>query len=332
VTDLGVLPPPGEGKSITVDGGETTPVTNGSLATGINKLGQVIGVSDGKGFVWMELGGMQEVKTPGSPGCHPTGINDLGEVVGWKVNPGQPSHSGGSAFSWTAGSVGKQLFPGNNKALGVNAFGQVAGEYLSKSTGHWQSFLLTEGTETVDLGTLGGNGSEALAINDAAEVTGSSQTANGDWHAFRWNAQQGMQDLGTLGGTKSYARGINVSGQIVGESELAGDKQEHAFLWTADKGMQDLGAVKGGNSRADGVNASGQVVGYFAFGENHYACRWTPGGGLQGLNKLVDVPGWQLEEATAINDAGQIVGRGINPAGEPRAFLLTPVTAAAKAW
>jgi probable HAF family extracellular repeat protein len=35
--------------------------------------------------------------------------------------------------------------------------------------------------------------------------------------------------------------------------------------------------------------------------------------------------GWSLTDATAINDAGQIVGYGSNPQGVTSAFILTPV-------
>jgi probable HAF family extracellular repeat protein len=46
---------------------------------------------------------------------------------------------------------------------------------------------------------------------------------------------------------------------------------------------------------------------------------------MQDLNSLIaPAPGWTLVEATAINDRGQIVGFGVNPDGQGRAFLLTP--------
>jgi probable HAF family extracellular repeat protein len=44
---------------------------------------------------------------------------------------------------------------------------------------------------------------------------------------------------------------------------------------------------------------------------------------LSGL--LLDGSDWVLQDAWAINDNGQIVGCGTNPAGSDHAFLLTPV-------
>jgi probable HAF family extracellular repeat protein len=46
---------------------------------------------------------------------------------------------------------------------------------------------------------------------------------------------------------------------------------------------------------------------------------------MQDLNSLIDPSsGWYLEDANGINDAGQIVGTGIDPSGMTEAFLLTP--------
>ena len=83
-----------------------------------------------------------------------------------------------------------------------------------------------------DLGTLGGNGSVAWAINNAGQVTGNALNDipddfnyNGDFgiiggtqtHAFLWHDGV-MRDLGTLGGPDSGPYDINERGQVVGLS------------------------------------------------------------------------------------------------------------------
>ena len=77
----------------------------------------------------------------------------------------------------------------------------------------------------IDLGTLGGDGSGASAINERAQVVGTSTTASGDRHPFLW--QNGiMTGLEILGGPFSPAADINERGQIVGESNGL------AILWS----------------------------------------------------------------------------------------------------
>jgi len=62
-----------------------------------------------------------------------------------------------------------------------------------------------------------------------------------------------------------------------------------------------------------------------SFGHPH-AFLYT-NGSLLDLNSILTASGngWTLEDATAINTSGQIVGYGINALGQTDAFLLTPV-------
>ena len=64
----------------------------------------------------------------------------------------------------------------------------------------------------------------------------------------------------------------------------------------------------------------------------YHAVVWS-GGVIQDINTGKDQQGnqllapgttWTLEQATAINDSGQIAGYGLNPSGNTDAFLLTP--------
>jgi probable HAF family extracellular repeat protein len=92
--------------------------------------------------------------------------------------------------------------------------------------------FLYNGTTMADLGTLGGDGSWAEAINDFGHVVGRSDNASGYSRAFLYDGTT-MIDLNDLlpsgsGWVLTNARDINDAGQIVGSGTIGG--QSHAFL------------------------------------------------------------------------------------------------------
>ena len=90
---------------------------------------------------------------------------------------------------------------------------------------------LTQPTGTMaDLGTLGGDESYALDVNNRGQVVGWAYTAGGLPFAFLWEKGV-MTNLGTLGGSYSYGWGINDPGQVVGQSPATGDYPAHAVMW-----------------------------------------------------------------------------------------------------
>jgi probable HAF family extracellular repeat protein len=214
----------------------------------------------------------------------------------------------------------------------INVHGEITGGTFMVANSFYHHAFLYSGGVMTDLGTLVSPTtlccSSAGGINDSGQVTGSSSTdgPGEPYHAFLYTDGV-MTDLGSLGpaNSSSWGAGINASGQITGTtSSSQPDAQFHAFLYSGGS-MQDLGTLDGSSSYGMAINASGHVVGrsYIPNGAQHaflYA-----NGEMKDLNALIDpLSGWMLEEATAINDRGQILGTGW-VGGEWRGFLLTPV-------
>jgi len=131
-----------------------------------------------------------------------------------------------------------------------------------------------------------------------------------------------------LDGAASSATAINASSQIVGIFAVS-SSASHAFLYSAngDQTVHDLGALASGDySQAQAINSAGQVVGCSNLAVNglsDHAFVYTSSGGMTDLNSLIPPgSGWDLEQATGINDSGWIVGYGSNSAGATHAFLL----------
>jgi probable HAF family extracellular repeat protein len=268
-----------------------------------------------------------------------TGINPNGQVTGDSHKLGHSS----SSFLYSAGRMTDlgSLGGGSSEALGINSSQQVVGASETSSNA-WHAFLWQNGAMT-DLGTLpGGTRSVATALSDMGQVVGycdvtpAPDTNDPPTHAFLW--QNGtMSDIGGLPDfPSSFAFAVNTNGQVVGYAAYSYYNPyngEHAFLLAVSPSggvisRTDLGTLPGYdpatfNSIAYGINNRGEVVGR-AYQTNDHAFVWDAGHGMRDLNSLVPPGSPELSSATAINDAGQIVGVASDAGGGWHAFLLTP--------
>jgi probable HAF family extracellular repeat protein len=337
ITDLGSL------------GGTTT------IAYGENSHGDAVGFSYSTGagcyfqaFRYTHASGMTDIgRQPSFGGCnYAVSINDAGQIAfNGDHHPGSGDYTA-HLFSPSTGAVDLGTLPGDavSYAVHLNAFGEVVGGSASSAL-LGDPFLYIPKKGMIDLGNLGGGRGTAEYINNLGFVVGSARVANtpvGDiWnigHAFVYTSKTGIIDLNTLTATPGWelydAHAINNFGLIVGygtHTKASGSVLDaYRFNpWTRE--VIDLGTFPGGGiSYAYDINSKAEVVGaaYLdASGAGNFrAALWLPGhAGALNLNDLVPAgTGWTLRQATAINDAGQIVGWGyVN--GQTRAFRLDPV-------
>ncbi len=211
-----------------------------------------------------------------------------------------------------AGAPPADLWAG--QANGINDAGTVAG--TAYHNGQRQAVIWSGGAVT-QLGTLGGAGSEALAVNSAGTVVGLAATPSGQGRAFRWS-QGNMSDLGTLpGGVWSAAYAVNDAGAAAGTAMTSGGFFR-AVMWTPEMMLLELGTLGGLNSYAHGINSSGQVVGHSTAADGWMRAFLYSGGAMRELGTL----GGGNSYAYGINGAGWVVGYSWLASGSgPRAFL-----------
>lgn len=350
-------------QSYTVSDLGTLPGKKMSSPAALNNQGQVAGTSfdseeNQSAFIHYGLKGMEDLGQSAPDSVNRAfGINSSGWVVGDSTfggtafGPSEFSHAAlfANGTSYDLGS----LTPGEySRANGINVNGHVVGASGPKPGGKsGRAFFWSEQIRMIDLGTLGGEHAEALAINDSGYITGHAVTANLEIngpHAFltyaNANGKPEMKDLGTLGGESSYGTAINVNNHVAGYSSTL-DNRIHAFLH--DGAMIDLGSLGGKAAESDqsfalGVNAADQVVGYtylpadrLLYGQPDGAITQPQpvaflyqNGKMTDLNELIGSAAntYRLYSATAINDQGQIVANALEyESGLFRAVLLTPV-------
>jgi probable HAF family extracellular repeat protein len=244
------------------------------------------------------------------------------------------------AFRWKDGvktDLGALPSINNSAAGSINARGWTAGQsgnglidpLLGIPEGR---AVLWKNGQIMDLGTLGGNLSLGIYVNDAGQVVGISDNAVPDPFSLFGNGVQlrtflwedgVIQDIGTLGGPDALP-GSSCSGQprdvIAGLSYTSftpnastGVPTVDTFLWKNGK-MIDLGNL-GGTMAGLGpcVNHRGQVINESTLPGDlvSHAFIWEDGA-MTDLGTL----GGNNSEAIWINDAGVVVGSADLPGSQ----------------
>lgn len=214
-------------------------------------------------------------------------------------------------------------------AGGINRHGTVVGAALPAGTANFQAFVWQDGQVTLLTNTLGGDRSDANAVNDDGVVVGSATDADGALRAFRHENGEmiALPSLAPLGALGDVAEAINAAGDVAGSCE-APSLYHHACVWKGDA-VVDLGTLPRAIwSQAYGINGAGVAVGRSG-GEGHSAHAVVfRDGRVLNLNQLTQLPpGVHLDLAISINEAGQIIVQGKDADRARHSYLLVPVLA-----
>jgi probable HAF family extracellular repeat protein len=178
----------------------------------------------------------------------------------------------------------------------------------------WQNGVMT------DLGTLGGDNSEAIWLNDSGDVVGSADLPGSQiHHAVFWEHGR-IHDLGTVPGDPcSRGRGLNSRGQAVGGSSDCANFL-HAFVWQEGGPMLDLNTLIPPGSgmqltNAFNINDRGEILAKAA------PLGFTPNDDEDLGHLVLLIPCEKVDElgceakAEATNEAPRSASRVLNPAG-----------------
>lgn len=246
----------------------------------------------------IDLGSLEPGNSGNPSPAIPADIDSTGRVVGRA--PGEP---GDRAFLWKLGAISDlgSIDPRYVAAAGgINDTGVVAGWSTVES--QIVHAVVWAGNQLVDLGTLGGQSSEAVAINRQNWVVGWSHREDQLERGFLYRNNQ-MIDIGTLpGGFESGATAIDSFGRVAGWSQNSSGRRV-AIIWENNL-MATIGTLPGArDSFAEAMNDRDQIVGSSDMRAFLFEGDFT-GGTMTELPGL----GGNRSFANDINNDGVIVG------------------------
>jgi len=225
-------------------------------------------------------------------------INNEGQATG-------SIFSNNNIFIYENGIITELGSIGGMQPNDINDSGQIVGYYYFDADNNG-AFIWDNGT-FVDLGSFSGEPAIAYAINNNAQI---AVSGNG---AFLYDYEnEVITPLDMLGGTTVLALGINNHGHVVGFTNAGG-----AYLYE-NGNMRLIGTFPNRtrpNTTRD-INDFGQVVGFYDNGSAYVPFLWE--------NEITTYLPSIYERDTrphAINNSGQIVGKGNVESGEARGLL-----------
>ena len=264
----------------------------------------------------------------GYPNSSAAGINDQGEVVGTLDDTDAGSIEMvfvKNIFVWKNGTVTNVGAPSGSDvsiASGINDSGEIIGTRIESGSPNGSDNASSNAphavTESQGIWTDLPGLDAAVGINDKGQIAVSG-IADGSYHASIW--QNGTTtDLGKF----DAAGAINNNGEVhlIRGSSLYVWQQGRLTLLRLPLGFQGI------DPKAPvSVNDNDLMVGsgVLSKGSSDRAIVWRNDTTMD-LNKRVrGSTDWVLQQATSVNNKGQIVGIG-SYQNTTHAFLLTPIT------
>lgn len=314
-------------------------------ANAINNLGEAVGVSYGSPITNQQpyifrpgLGAQSLPFPPGYTFSVPTDINDAGVVVGYAQttwsNEGHP-------IGWRYQNGTFTMFAPDSFAHNINNAGVAVGRSCLDSgfTPNLTCFFTASPGPAPAITSFGtgrtypASNWRFVDINDANQIAYTGVYA--DSLAYLQHADGSVVQVTPPPApyVRTFTWGINNAAQIIGrwEYNIGSQYFSRAFRWTEEDGAEVIG-IPNVHVRPKGINSHGHVVGESGGNENSYfdMWLWKPGQGSVDIEPLID-PALQINVTgvSGINDAGQIIGRGISqlPPAPSVTFILTPAGA-----
>lgn len=256
-----------------------------SRAWGINDAGRIAGQSEiaggaNRAFAY-DGGALTNLGTLGGADSIAQAVNRDGTIVG----SSKIADDEWRAFSYSSGAMANLgTLPSSGRfysyGRAINDVGQIAGistagEYLLPENPQHAFLRRTSGLMD-DLGTFGGQYSEAFGINEHGEVVGVVATAELHFDNAFLYAGGVLHDLGNLGGGYAQAFDINNKHEVVGVS--GGSTPSRGFVYRKGA-MVALDTLVGGGwsiTDARAINDHSQIAGTGCLAGLCYAVRLDP--------------------------------------------------------
>ncbi len=297
--------------------------TFGTFENGIANSGQMMGngaqLAGTDAFI--DSGGVMS-NSGGFAGSYRNGraINSSDEITGESTVSMREENKHASVNS--GGAVHDDLgILGTTDSFGaaINNTGQIAG-FSNPPTGGWNDFLYSSGVMT-DPGTSGGSYSYGNGISGARQVASANDTPNGNTQAS-FDAGGFMSSSDTSGGASSARYGTNNSGQVT-EKGVAPSSDTHAFI-SSNGVASNLSASPDVSSIDSGISDSGQLIGGSnVLGDNTQPFL-TTAGLKNDIKSSIVAPALTLQQASGIDDSGQIVKTPRDTSSRAFTFQVTP--------